>query len=166
MMKHYSQERREAVLSKMMSPYNMSIPALAEETGISQQTLYNWRQKARDKGFVVPGDKKNSEQWSSQDKFTVVLETASLNEAELNAYCRKKGLYPEQIDQWKEACQNANATQQQLTRKERELLKQEQKKTRKLEKELRRKDKALAEAAALLVLQKKAQALWGETEDE
>jgi len=45
-------------------------------------------------------------------------------------------------------------------------LQQERKKTRKLEKELRRKEKALAEAAALLVLQKKAQAIWGDGEDD
>ena len=42
----------------------------------------------------------------------------------------------------------------------------ERKKTRRLEKELRRKDKALAEAAALLVLQKKAQAIWGDDGDD
>jgi transposase-like protein len=60
-MKHYSEERKSAVLAKMMPPQNISISVLAEETGISLQTLYNWRQKARDKGFVVPGDSKNSE---------------------------------------------------------------------------------------------------------
>ncbi len=37
---------------------------------------------------------------------------------------------------------------------------------RTLKKELRRKDKALAETAALLVLKKKAAAIWGETEDD
>jgi hypothetical protein len=40
------------------------------------------------------------------------------------------------------------------------------KKCQDLEKELRRKEKALAEAAALLVLRKKAQAIWGDEEDE
>jgi len=37
---------------------------------------------------------------------------------------------------------------------------------RELERELRRKDAALAETAALLVLRKKAEALWGKDEDE
>lgn len=165
-MKPYPKERREAVLAKMMPPQNMSIPALAESTGITEQTLYNWRKKARDKGFAVPGDKKNSEQWSSEDKFAVVLETASLNAAELNEYCRKKGLYPEQIGQWKETCQNANATQAQMSKAEKERQKADKRKIKTLERELRRKEAALAEAAALLVLQKKAQALWGEPEDE
>lgn len=165
-MKHYSPERKAAVLAKMMPPQNMRVSSLAEETGISQQTLYNWRQKARDEGGVVPGDGKNSEQWSSSDKFSVVVETAHFNEAELSEYCRKKGLYPEQIAQWKQSCMTANAQGQEQTKAERERGKRDQKKIKKLEQELRRKEKALAETAALLVLQKKAQALWGETEDE
>jgi len=40
------------------------------------------------------------------------------------------------------------------------------KEAEKLKKELERKDKALAEAAALLVLSKKANAIWGEFEEE
>ncbi len=165
-MKHYSPERKAAVLAKMMPPQNVSIALLAEETGISQQTLYNWRQKARQEGGVVPGDGKNAEQWSSADKFSVVLETANLNATELSEYCRKKGLYPEQVAQWRESCLNANAHGQEQSKAERERAKREQKKIKKLEQELRRKDKALAEAAALLVLQKKAQALWEDPEDD
>jgi len=165
-MKPYSEERKQAVIKKMMPPCNTPISQLVEETGISDGTLYTWRKEARKRGVIVPGDGKNPEKWSSADKFAVVLETASLNEAELGEYCRKKGLYPEQIEQWKKACINANASRQELTKKERDLLKKEQKKTRKLEKELNRKEKALAEAAALLVLQKKVQALWGESEDD
>ncbi|MEI2420412.1 hypothetical protein V6O07_09065 [Arthrospira platensis SPKY2] len=38
-------------------------------------------------------------------------------------------------------------------------------KLQELEREVRRKDKALAETAALLVLQKKLQAIWGDKED-
>lgn len=165
-MKHYSKERKEAALKKMMPPENMSVATLAEETGISQQTLYNWRQKAREEGVVVPGNGKNSEKWSSSDKFAIVLECAALNEAELGEYCRKKGLYPEQIEQWRESCMNANASAQEQNKANRDRAKQDQKKIKKLESELRRKEKALAEAAALLVLQKKAQALWGEDAEE
>lgn len=165
-MKHYSPERKEAAIVKMMPPQNMSISRLAEESGISEQTLYNWRKVARAKGCVVPGDGKNSEKWSSSDKFSVVLETSSLNEAELSEYCRKKGLFPEQVKQWKQVCMEANATTKESSKAERERQRHEQKKFKKLEKELVRKEKALAEVAALLVLQKKAQALWGEPEDE
>ena len=165
-MKKYSTEHKQAIIAKMMPPYNVRVSVLSEETGISQQTLYSWRNKAKREGLVVPGDGKNPEKWSSQDKFSVVLETAAMNEAELSEYCRRKGLYPDQIADWKASCMQANASAQELTKTNREQSKKDKKKIKKLESELRRKEKALAEAAALLVLQKKAQALWGENEDD
>jgi len=165
-MARYSTERREAVVGKMKPPHNMSIPALAEETGISMATLYNWRDKAREKGVVVPADGKNPEQWSSEAKFTVVLETAPLNAAQLAEYCRQKGLYVEQVGAWRDACAKANATSAERARAEREQHKAEHKRIRHLERELTRKEKALAETAALLVLRKKADAIWGEPEGD
>lgn len=84
----------------------------------------------------------------------MVLETTSLNAQELGEYCRTKGIYPEQIERWKQACmQGLGAPKAEPEAKE------TRKKLLKLEKEIQRKDKALAEAAALLVLQKKFQAL-------
>ncbi len=165
-MSHYSAERKEAVLQKMMPPYNMSIPRLAEETGISDVTLYTWRKQARVEGVAVPADGKNPEKWSSQDKFAIVLEAAALNEAELAEYCRKKGLYVEQVAAWRKACLQANASSAAQAKAQREQTKQARQQIKKLERELQRKEKALAEAAALLILQKKAQAIWGEGEDE
>ena len=165
-MSRYSPERKEAIVRKMMPPHNLSIAALAEETGISAGTLYNWRNATREKGVAVPADGKNPEQWSSETKFTVVLETASLNAAQLAEYCRQKGLYIEQVAAWRSACEQANATAAEQNRKERELRKAEQKQIRQLERELARKDRALAETAALLVLRKKADAIWGEPEGD
>ena len=140
--------------------------ALAEETGISTMTLYAWRKQARAAGAVVPGDGKNPEGWSSQEKFRVVLESAALSEAELAEYCRRKGLYVEQIREWRAACEQANATAQERSRSEREQAKAARKRIRELERERKRDKAALAEAAALLVLRKKAEAIWGKDEDD
>lgn len=139
---------------------------MVEETGISDVTLYNWRKQARVEGIAVPADGKNPEKWSSEDKFAIVLEVASLNEAELAEYCRQKGLYAEQIESWRKACLQANATSAAQARLQQKLTRKDRNKIRELERELRRKEKALAETAALLVLQKKARAIWGESEDE
>ena len=165
-MKRYSAERKESVIQKMMPPYNTPIAELAAETGISHVTLYTWRRQARVEGIAVPADGKNPEKWSSEDKFAIVLEAASLNEAELAEYCRQKGLYVEQIEAWRKACLQANANSVAKAKAQREQTKQDRKQIKKLEQELRRKDKALAEAAALLVLQRKARAIWGDGEDE
>ena len=153
-------------MQKMMPPHNIPIPQLSEETGISDVTLYTWRKQARVEGIAVPGDGKNSEKWSSEDKFAIVLEAASLNEAELAEYCRRKGLYAEQITAWRKACVQANANSVSQARAQREQGKKDRTHIQKLERELQRKEKALAEVAALLILQKKAQAIWGDGEDD
>ena len=90
-----------------------------------------------------------------------MIETASLNTEELSEYCRRKGLYPEQIERWKKGAIRGTETSAGKTKAEKRELEQERKKSCQLAKELRRKEKALPEAAALLVLPKKAQVIWG-----
>lgn len=162
----YSKKRKEAVLKKMMAPHNRSIKELAAEEGINIATLYNWRNKARQEGLLLPDSDTEPRGWTARDKFAAVLESGSLNEQEKAEYCRNKGIYPEQLDQWRSACEVANDWDRQAN----EVLKSEQKSSQKrikeLEKELQRKEKALAETAALLVLRKKAEAIWGDSEEE
>lgn len=164
-MKRYPQEQKEAIIQKMMPPMNKRVSELVAETGISDVTLYTWRKQARNGGLVVPGDGKNPEKWSAEEKFRVVLETAPLSAAELAEYCRKKGLYAEQVASWREACIKGNLTAAELNKAQREQSRQDKQQIKALERELRRKEKALAETAALLVLRKKANAIWGEGED-
>ena len=162
----YSKEYRESILRRIMPPNSESIARIAKEEGISEQTLRNWQKRARRDGYAAPGTDEQSEEWSTQDKFVVVVETASMNESELAEYARKKGLYVEQIKAWRDACMNANGGIAKEAARLNRALKDSQKERRKLERELHRKEKALAEAAALLVLRKKARAIWGDPEDE
>ena len=75
-----------------------------------------------------------------------------------------KGLYPEQIARWKQACIEGAGSQNQREQAKDSQLKIARKQIIDLEKDLRRKEKALAESAALLVLQKKFNALWEDAE--
>lgn len=160
----YSQELRDAILRRILPPNNESIAKVAREEGIGEQTIRNWQAKARKEGMAAPGKDAVPDDWSTQDKFLVVVETASMNESELAEYARKKGLYTEQIKAWKDACMNANGGIAKEAAKLNRELKDSEKERKKLEKELQRKEKALAEAAALLVLSKKANAIWGDSE--
>ena len=142
---------------------------ISEELGIHVITLYKWRKAWRLQGEVVPATEKDPEGWSASDKFTVVLETASLNATELSAYCRERGLYPEQVERWRQAATDANERPVLTLKVQKELERlraQDQREIKRLKKELTRKDKALAEAAALLLVTKKMQALWGEVEED
>jgi hypothetical protein len=103
----YSEERQEAVLRKMLPPNNRPLRELAAEEGISEVTLYNWRRQARAQGRLLPDSDAGPEGWSAADKFAAVVATAPLNEAELGEYCRNRGLYPQQIQAWRSACEQA-----------------------------------------------------------
>lgn len=105
------------------------------------------------------GGQRKAEDWDSQAKFAVVVETAGLNEEALAEYCRSKGLYVEQVQAWRLACEQANARQDQKTQADRQQQRTDRRRIQELERELHRKEKALAEAAALLVLAKKYRAL-------
>ena len=78
-MPKYSIERKESALSKWLNPDRHSVAEVSRAEGISQQTLYAWRNKARQSGVLVP-NKKTPERRNKQTKFTVVLETAPMNE--------------------------------------------------------------------------------------
>lgn len=166
-MARYSEERKQAVLAKLLPPHNLSVQALAEQERISVPTLYKWRKEARAQGRCLPdSDADGSASWSSRDQFAAVVETAALNAEERSAYCRQRGLYPEQLERWRDDCERAAdlaATQRNAQSREARAQRQQ---IKTLERELRRKEAALAETAALLTLRKKAAAIWGEAEDE
>jgi transposase len=159
----YPEELKSSIIAKMLPPNNVPVVQLARETGIPKDTLYAWRSKHRKGSGHAIDQPSASEQLSSEQKFSVVLESASLNEVELSEYCRGKGLYPQQIQAWTDSCIQANAPV--APKVDRAKLKEQTRHIKQLEAELRRKEKALAEAAVLLVLQKKVQALWEDPED-
>ena len=168
-MRRYSEAVKADVRRRMTPPHRQSVAQISAELGIHVVTLYNWRKTWRIQGEVVPASEKDPEGWGSTDKFTVVLKTARLNGTELGAYCRERGLYPEQVERWRQASQDANEKPVLTLKEQKELERlraQDQKEIKRLQQELRRKDKALAEGAALLFAAKKIQAFWGEDENQ
>ncbi len=161
----YSPERKAVVLKRMLPPLNVAIRQLSQEEGISEATLHKWRTAARGKGQLLPDADAGPEGWASRDKFAAVLETAALNEADLAEYCRTRGVFSEQILAWRSACEQANDWDRTSSARLSQMTKDEKKRIKELERDLARKDRALAETAALLVLRKKASAIWGGDED-
>lgn len=156
-----------------MRPNGPSAAELASRTGISHATLSRWLTEARkvrsmSKTEPYEGEEparrvgRSTRDRSPEDKLRLVQEAAALDETALGAFLRREGVHEADLQLWRE--QAAEAALGALAGKRQRSL--EQKRIRKLEAELKRKDKALAEAAALLVLSKKARALWGEPEDD
>ena len=154
----YDAALREAVRIRMSPPNRESVAEIARDTGITAQTIYNWRSQWQKQGLLVPASPKPPEQWSAADKLAAVIQAAGLSGTQLGSFCRERGLYPKQVARWRQAAEDANgpsapsmADQRELQRKNQELIRR----NRQLERELQKKEKALTEAATLLMLSKK-----------
>jgi transposase len=164
-MQSYSETMKSKLVQRMLAPESKSIRRIASETGISESALYKWRQAARINGMTTQSktsvEAKRPEDWSAAEKLSAVVESTSLKDEDLGAFLRSRGLHQAQLSQWHESALSAlgpgRATRGASS---------DQRRVRELEKELLRKDRALAEAAALLILQKKVQAIWGDTGDD
>ncbi|WP_430540306.1 transposase [Pseudoalteromonas prydzensis] len=56
----YSEERKAATLKKLLPPQSRSVNSVADEDGISPQTLYHWLKQCREQGVAVPGHQKQA----------------------------------------------------------------------------------------------------------
>ena len=162
----YPKEFKEQVLKRLLPPNAESVKRVAKETGVSHQTLRNWMQEAHIHDLVQSLPPEPPSSISTSEKFRIVVETLSMSEDELSEYARKAGLYVTQIKEWRDICINANEADDVKKRSIQKELKAVKKENNELKKDLRKKEKALAETAALLVLRKKAEAIWGESGDD
>lgn len=170
----YSETFKNKLVARMLMPNPRPMATLARETGVTEPTLYRWRNEATLKGVSTDhsDDKptaptKPPHAWSPEDKLAVVLEASAVAEAELGMFLRRKGVHEAQLAEWRrQVTEGAVAALRGPSGRDRKAAHGEAKRVRELERELARKDKALAEAAALLVLKKKAQAIWGDEDDD
>lgn len=146
----------------MLPPESISPAELSKGTGINKSTLATWKGKALRSG-IDKGVAKTKGVLSSREKFLIVMETYTMSEIELSKYCREKGLYVEEVKNWRLSCIDANQADNVNSKEIKQQLNEEMKRGKELEKELTRKEKALEETAALLILRKKLDAILGKT---
>jgi len=160
------------MVRRMLGPNGVSAHALQQEVGVSQPTLSRWLRETatframEEKGKKPPsarpvGPTRRAQDWTAEEKLRAVVDTVDLEGEALGEYLRRHGLHREQLEQWRGA---AKAALKGPSSKQRG--KGEAKRIKELERELRHKEKALAETAALLVLRKKVNALWGDGDDD
>jgi len=157
----YSQAFKEEVVRKMLTRGNRTIADMAAELNVPYHSVRNWLRNPKMAHLHRPaGSDKRPQDWTSEQRLQALLDTNALAPEALNAWCRERGIFAHQLQAWKaefSAPAKPPADAGELRKLKGELTN--------LQRELTRKDKALSEAAALLVLQKKYQALW-EDEDK
>jgi transposase len=168
----YTDTFKARMVRRMLGPSGVSAHALEKEVGVSQPTLSRWLRETATFQAMAKKDKKavptpavvqgkRPQDWTPAEKLRAVAETLDLEGEALGEYLRRHGIHHEQLEQWRGSAKEGL---------ERPLAKQrskgETKRIKELERELRQKEKALAETAALLVLRKKVNALWGDGDDD
>ena len=142
---------------------DQTLNKIADDLGVGYSTLQKWIRLARQNKLESPKTIMSKEQspqdWNKTQRFEAIMHCHSLNDEQVSAYCRENGIYPHHLKAWKTEFLSGDKATESLSRQTQKKLKQENKR---LQQELNRKDRALSETAALLVLSKKCQTIWGE----
>ena len=150
---------KEQALAKVFArSADQTILSIADDLNMNMGTLRGWMKVAVRDQKHPPAKSVHTTEWTAAQRLLALHETHGLGEEALNAWCRERGLFAHVLTQWRsDFCAAAGAAR---PREEAEELRQLRSTNMQLQRDLNRKDKALAEAAALLVLQKKYRALW------
>lgn len=166
--RHSDEFKQNAV--RMVLSQGKTASDVARELKIHPSQLFRWRQEMRDTAATMPKQEsvdqepaRRPQDWTTEQKLEAVMASQKLPDAELGTFLRSRGLHKADLDEWRETVMRGAKAELGggAVAKSRES-----KRIRELERELNRKDKALAEASALLVLKKKAQAIWGAEDDD
>ncbi len=159
--RQYSESFRQQALEKVYTRDSRSVRSVADDLNMSFGTLRNWMKadKKNNSSARVGKQSRRPNDWGLAERLEILMKSHDLDEEALNALCREQGIFHHHLEQWQAAFVAGGAED---TRAELRELKDTNKA---LTRELNRKEKALAEAAALLVLQKKYRALWEEKDE-
>ena len=157
-MARYGQKLKQRAVARLLPPESSAISTVSRELGVSMGTLERWRADA----LSMPARERA---WTAAARLQAVIATASMDEAQLSAWCREQGVYPTELQQWKRDATAALGEPGDVSVSAQEA-RGDRKRIKELERDLRRQDKALAEAAALLVLSKQMEAIFRRGEDE
>lgn len=168
MVTKFSPSFKNNVVEKMLNRApEVTINDIAKDYGIAHSTVGRWvresRQMTLGNNSTMTTKEKRPQDWNAAEKFQAIIDCAPLDDEAISAYCRQQGLYAHHIKQWQHDFIQSQSGQK--GRAERGQLNALRTENKQLKSELNRKEKALAETAALLVLKKKAQAIWGSDAD-
>ena len=167
----YSTGFKSRMVRRLTGPGCISANKLADDVGVSQNTLSRWLREASKEKKVKRGNHSQPrpvrpDDLSPAEKLQIVMEAANLPEDKLGEFLRRRGLHETQLEEWRQKIEEAALGALGKPKKTRRGKSPEAKRIHELERELNRKDKALAEVTALLALKKKLDALLGGEDDD
>jgi len=164
--------KEQAVEKALQRKEGVCIKEIADTLGVGFSTLQKWIRLSKDQKLSPDSsndrqamtNEKRPQDWNAQERLEMVIACDSLDDEAISTLCRKKGIYLHHVKQWKNDFINGSAGESNTPKQpDNKSLKSE---IKSLKKQLNRKDKALAETAALLVLQKKVNDIWGSDDED
>lgn len=157
----FSREFKDSIVSKIMNRGDRTVEEICDREGVGKSTAANW---LRDRANVAGMAKqKASKKWTPEAKLKAIVDTQSMSEEDLGLYLRREGLHSNELKEWRDEVIKGLEP---IARKSASKKDERDEKIKSLEREIRRKDKALAEASALLILQKKIDLIWGSKDED
>ena len=154
MTRAYSVAFKQKMIERLTGKDAVSANQLSKETGVRQQNLSRWLWQARNLP-LMESDKLAACEWTVEQKARLLAEASKLTGDELTAHLEREGVKFAEFEQWRLALEEGGRASTATT-----------KRIRKLERELARKEKALAEAAALLVLKKTVESIYHDEDED
>jgi transposition helper protein len=155
----YGKAFKDRAVARLLPPESAPVEVVSQELHISVATLERWRADA----LAAPAAERV---WTPAARIDAIIATASMDEASRNAWCREKGIYPQDLQKWRDAATQGVADPEEASQKVQRATQASRRRVKELERDLRRKEKALAETTALLVLRKKLDAIFHPDEGE
>ncbi len=161
----------QAVEKALNRSPEITLVEMAETLGVSRSALQRWITQSKNQELETPltpmptmtNKEKRPQDWSTEERLKLIIESDGLSEEATSELCRTSGIFPHHIKEWKQQIMTGNVLTNET--KKQVSIKALRNEIKMLTKDLNRKNKALAETAALLVLQKKVNAIWGNCED-
>lgn len=171
----YTQEFKDMVVSRVLSG-EMTKNVASQQFRVALSTIYLWLREAESgakSGYTstkLPKSLKEKDMKkldlprgiSYLDAHRAVVARDIMSESDFGAYCREQGILASDVALWASwfeanpvACNGQDLSQAE------KCIQQHSTRIKQLEKELAQKDKALSDTATMLVLAKKAEAIWG-----
>lgn len=163
----YSVKQKMLVLQKVLPPSSRPVHEVSKDTGITVQTIYKWMKQLKSDSLAHDAAADTIPRFKTDlEKFTLLLESKRVPESEYGEWLRKNGIHTEHLTLWEQELAQTMSTKPvdvDTIQQENKDLKKELKKTLVEKKQV---EKALAEMSALYALKKKAEALWGDSEED
>lgn len=162
-----SEAFKQMAVKRYLLRKNKTVEEIQNELGISSGALYRWLKKYSGNVNITDMSKpgKRPQDWSALEKMKACSQFEELSGDLRGEFLRKEGLSGANIELWKKCCLEALSSSRDVSVTRSDFNKAQQR-IKDLERDLHRKNRALAETAALLVLKKKADSLWGVEEVE